>query len=116
MLHNLLPNTIPFLGFFAGLVVVYYLIPHRFRWLLLLLGSLFFYGTFNVGYVALLAGFTLFIYLMSLVTAARQGGLRVALAWFVPGMALVVWYFLFVYRHFRGKIQAEGERDPGQSP
>ena len=76
MLHNLLPNTIPFLGFFAGLVVVYYLIPHRFRWLLLLLGSLFFYGTFNVGYVALLAGFTLFIYLMSLVTAARQGGLR----------------------------------------
>ena len=76
MLHNFLPNTLPFLVFFTGLVVIYYLIPHRFRWLLLLLGSLFFYGTFNVGYVALLAGFTLFIYLMSLVTAARQGGLR----------------------------------------
>jgi len=76
MLHNLLPNTLPFLGFFAGLVAVYYLIPHRFRWLLLLLGSLFFYGTFKLGYVALLAGFTLFVYLMSLVMAARQGGQR----------------------------------------
>src|SRR3990170_1595009 len=76
MFNNLLPNTLPFLGFFAGLVVIYYLIPHRFRWLLLLLASLFFYGTFKVGYVALLAGFTLFVYLMSLVTASRQGGQR----------------------------------------
>src|SRR3990170_2806020 len=76
MFYNLLPNTLPFLGFFAGLVVIYYLIPHRFRWLLLLLASLFFYGTFKVGYVALLAGFTLFIYLMSLATAARKGGPR----------------------------------------
>jgi len=74
--QNLLPNALPFLGLFAGLVVVYYLIPHRFRWLLLLLGSLSFYGTFKVGYLALLAGFTLFIYLMSLATAARQGGPR----------------------------------------
>ena len=76
MFNNLLHNTIPFLGFFTGLVVIYYLIPHRFRWLLLLLGSLFFYGTFRVGYVALLAGFTLFIYLMSLVIAPRQEGQR----------------------------------------
>jgi D-alanyl-lipoteichoic acid acyltransferase DltB (MBOAT superfamily) len=76
MLHNLLPNTLPFLGLFAGLVVVYYLLPHRFRWLLLLVASLFFYGTFKLGYVALLAGFTLFVYLMSLAMAPRQGGRR----------------------------------------
>lgn len=74
MLHNLLPNTLPFLCFFAALVAVYYLIPHKFRWLLLLLASYFFYSTFNVGYIALLFGFTLFIYLMSLVTAPREGG------------------------------------------
>jgi alginate O-acetyltransferase complex protein AlgI len=76
VLHNLLPNTLPFLGLFAALVAVYYLIPHRFRWLLLLLASLYFYATFKLSYVALLAGFTLFVYLMSLVIAPRQGGRR----------------------------------------
>ncbi len=67
-------SSLSFLGFFAGVAVVYYLIPHRFRWLLLLLGSLYFYGTFKVGYVALLAGYTLLVYLMSLVLAPRQDG------------------------------------------
>jgi D-alanyl-lipoteichoic acid acyltransferase DltB (MBOAT superfamily) len=99
MLHNLLPNTLPFLGFFAGLVAVYYLIPHRFRWLLLLLGSLFFYGTFKLGYVALLAGFTLFVYLMSLVMAARQGGQRRGLL--VGGLVGAV-VPLLVFKYYTG--------------
>ena len=42
-------------------------------------------------------------------TATASHGLRVALAWWIPGMALVVGYFMFAYRHFRGKVQAEGE-------
>jgi len=39
-------------------------------------------------------------------TAAASHGLRVALTWWIPGMILVMGYFLFVYRHFAGKVQA----------
>lgn len=42
-------------------------------------------------------------------SATGNYGLRVALAWWMPGMVLVMGYFLFVYRHFSGKVKAEGE-------
>jgi cytochrome d ubiquinol oxidase subunit II len=42
-------------------------------------------------------------------TATAGHGLRVALAWWIPGMILVLGYFVFVYRHFRGKVGAGGE-------
>jgi len=41
--------------------------------------------------------------------AASEHGLRVGLAWWIPGMALAVCYFTFVYRTFAGKARPEGE-------
>ena len=52
-------NSFSFLGFFALLVIIYYAIPHRFRWVLLLVASLYFYATFNVNYVLLLLATTI---------------------------------------------------------
>ncbi|MGH9407412.1 MAG: cytochrome d ubiquinol oxidase subunit II [Terriglobia bacterium] len=40
-------------------------------------------------------------------TAAGHHGLSVGLAWWLIGMILVVGYFLFVYRLFRGKVSLE---------
>ncbi len=37
--------------------------------------------------------------------AAAQTGLRIGLAWWVPGMILVAGYFVFVYRSFSGKVR-----------
>jgi cytochrome d ubiquinol oxidase subunit II len=34
-------------------------------------------------------------------------GLRVALAWWIPGMLLVLVYSIFIYRHFSGKVRLE---------
>lgn len=42
-------------------------------------------------------------------TTAPSYGLQVGLAWFIPGMALVIGYSIFVYRHFAGKVQEEEE-------
>jgi cytochrome bd ubiquinol oxidase subunit II len=42
-------------------------------------------------------------------SAAGHHGLSVGFAWWVLGMILVVGYFVFVYRMFRGKVQLEGE-------
>ena len=42
--------------------------------------------------------------------AATAGyGLKVALAWWIPGMILALGYFVFVYRHFAGKVRLDGE-------
>jgi cytochrome d ubiquinol oxidase subunit II len=39
--------------------------------------------------------------------AAGPYGLRVGLVWFVPGMALVASYFVFIYRRLAGKTRLE---------
>ncbi|MFO7768480.1 MAG: cytochrome d ubiquinol oxidase subunit II [bacterium] len=36
-------------------------------------------------------------------------GLKVALAWWIPGMILATGYTVFMYRKFAGKVSAEGE-------
>jgi cytochrome d ubiquinol oxidase subunit II len=41
--------------------------------------------------------------------AADGHALRVALAWWLPGMALASGYAGFVYWKFRGKVAASGE-------
>ncbi len=40
-------------------------------------------------------------------SAAAEHGLRVALAWWIPGMLLVAGYFVFVYRVFAGRVEPE---------
>ncbi len=40
-------------------------------------------------------------------TQTAPYGLSVALAWFIPGMLLVLAYSVFVYRHFAGKVRLE---------
>jgi cytochrome d ubiquinol oxidase subunit II len=42
-------------------------------------------------------------------TATSDYGLKVGLAWWIPGMVLVLGYFVFAYRHFAGKVHLEDE-------
>ena len=58
----MLLNSFSFLAFFAAIAIVYYAMPHRLRWPLLLAASLYFYGTFSPSYVVLLLGVTLVAY------------------------------------------------------
>lgn len=41
--------------------------------------------------------------------ATTEYGLRVGLAWWIPGMILVSVYFLYTYRSFAGKVRLDGE-------
>jgi len=41
--------------------------------------------------------------------AAETYGLKVGLAWWIPGMVLVTVYFFFVYRQFAGKVRLDEE-------
>lgn len=66
-------NSFSFLAFFTAVVVIYYLIPHKFRWLLLAIASLYFYSTFKLSYVLLLLGTALVVYLLGLAIGTTQG-------------------------------------------
>ena len=49
-------------------------------------------------------------YALTVHNAAAAGhGLRIGLAWWIPGMALAVAYTVFVYRSFAGKVRLDGE-------
>lgn len=91
-------NSFNFLIFFALLVVVYYLLPQRFRWLLLVAASLYFYALFNTSYVLLLLGTGLVAYLIGLAMTATQEK-RNRRVWLVLGV-LASLAPLVVYKYF----------------
>ena len=39
--------------------------------------------------------------------SAPAYGLRVGIAWFIPGMIIAAVYFIFIYRRFAGKVTAD---------
>lgn len=55
-------NTFEFIFFFIGTVIVYYMLPHKYRWIWLLLGSYYFYYSYEPKLVLLLLASTLIDY------------------------------------------------------
>jgi D-alanyl-lipoteichoic acid acyltransferase DltB (MBOAT superfamily) len=47
-------NSFMFAGFFTVVFIAYWLLPHRFRWILLLVASYYFYMNWNAKYAALI--------------------------------------------------------------
>jgi Predicted membrane protein involved in D-alanine export len=58
--------SIEFFTFFFIVLTVFFLCPQRFRWFVLLFASYYFYGSFKVQYIALLAFSTLIAYFTAL--------------------------------------------------
>lgn len=79
-------NSLPFLIFLPVVVILYYLLAHRWRWMLLLAASYFFYGYWKVEYLALIAASTLIDFFAARYIASsdsaikRRIGLGVSLA------------------------------------
>jgi len=59
-------HSISFLFFFAVVIILYFSIPYRFRWILLLCASYFFYLCFQPGYLLLIILFTFINYFLVL--------------------------------------------------
>ncbi len=62
-------NSLQFIIFFPTVVAIYFLLPHRYRWLLLLAASYYFYAAWKIEYTILIFISTVVDYLM-----ARQMG------------------------------------------
>lgn len=69
-------NTLEFFRFFAVVLAAFYLLPRAARKYLLLAASYYFYGSWNVKFLALLLGVTAMDYAAGLLLAAAEGGRR----------------------------------------
>lgn len=82
-------NSVDFWGFFAVILALYFFVPRKFKWLLLLLASYFFYGSWKKEYLLLLALPTAATYLAARgMDAARSSGKRKLFFW--SGLALTL--------------------------
>ena len=89
-------NSIDFLLFFPIVTILYFLLPHRVRWVWLLAASYYFYMCWNAKYALLIATSTAITYLSGLLIEKlpRQKKLWVALS-FLSNLAI-----LFFFKYF----------------
>jgi alginate O-acetyltransferase complex protein AlgI len=64
--------SIEFLLFFAIIVFTYYLIPHRLRWILLLVASYVFYAILSIQFIPLLLASTAFTYFTGIIIEKQE--------------------------------------------
>lgn len=90
-------NSLNFLIFFPVVTVLYFLLPHRFRWILLLGSSVFFYMAFIPAYILILLVTILIDYFAGIFIAKTSGGKRkIYLVVSIISTCLV----LFIFKYF----------------
>jgi D-alanyl-lipoteichoic acid acyltransferase DltB (MBOAT superfamily) len=72
-------NSLTFLGFFVIVAAVYWLLPHRARWVFLLVMSYVFYACWNPAYLLLLFGSSLVTYVLGILIERRRAHARLGL-------------------------------------
>ncbi len=100
-------NSFAFLGFFAAVAIAYYVVPHRWRWALLLVASYYFYSTFQPAYLLLLAYSTAVAYGIGWLAAERRGTLagRMLLSLGIVGELAVLGVFKY-FNFFAGSFES----------
>jgi len=92
-------NSIQFLIFFPTVTILYFVLPYRFRWALLLIASCYFYMVFKPIYILIL-GFTIVIdYFAGIFIEQSEGKIR-KLYLFLSLMANIGVLAIFKYFNF----------------
>ena len=97
-------HSMAFLSFFALVVVLYYTLPHRIRWMLLLGGSYLFYGSWKPGYLPVLLGLTWVNYHVVLRMGSQEVKSRRKKYLLLCFMANLGLLFIFKYLTFFGQF------------
>ena len=91
-------NSFEFVVFFLVVVSTFFLLPHRFRWLLLLAGSYFFYMSWEPAYVVLILTTTLVAYWAGLRMGQTEDQAR--RRFYVKTSVIVSLGILFLFKYF----------------
>ncbi|HUC01315.1 MAG TPA: MBOAT family O-acyltransferase [Candidatus Paceibacterota bacterium] len=92
-------NSFSFLVFFPVVVILYYLLPHRFRWILLLVASCYFYMAFIPAYILILLYLIVIDFFMGILIEKAEGRKR-KLFLTISIIANVGTLFFFKYFNF----------------
>ena len=114
-------NSLEFLIFLPVVTVLYWVLPFRFRWVLLLAASLFFYMSWNVWLIVLIGITTVTAYVAA-IGISRARGRAAKRAWLIAtlviclGILIFFKYtkpFIFVTAVLRYYFSIKNSRDPG---
>lgn len=92
-------NSLHFLLFFPLVCVVYYLLPHRFRWVFLLSASYYFYMNWQPVYALLILGSTVITWFCGRLVE-KYGGDRKRQKLFLVGSMALNLGILFVFKYY----------------
>ena len=90
-------NSLSFLIFFPVVTALYFVLPHRFRWAMLLLASCVFYMAFVPAYIAILAVTIIIDYAAGILIEDSAGGNRKT--WLVVSIVSTC-LVLFIFKYF----------------
>lgn len=98
-------NSLPFLIFFPAVTLLYFAIPHKYRWMWLLAASYFFYMCWNPKYALLMLFSTVTTFVSGLLIERAGKNADPARAvrhkkWCVAGSFLVNLTILFLFKYF----------------
>ncbi len=103
-------NSLAFLIYFPIVCGVYFLLPHRFRWMWLLAASAFFYATFVPAYLLILVALILVDYVAGILLERYQGAKQRWCLWLTLfaniGLLFVFKYFNFFNENLSALAQA----------
>ena len=91
-------NSFAFAIFLPIVFILYWALPHRFRWVLLLLSSYYFYMSWNAKYVFLILFTTLISYLAALLLEREND--KEKKKWILAGALIVCLGVLFFFKYF----------------
>lgn len=92
-------NSFVFLIFFPLVSLLYFLLPHKYRWIWLLLTSYYFYMNWNPAYAILIFGSTLITYVCSLLLEKYNDD-RKKKRLFLTISLIINFGILFVFKYF----------------
>ncbi|MDO4566250.1 MAG: MBOAT family O-acyltransferase [Oscillospiraceae bacterium] len=95
-------NSWQFLVFYIVVFVLYYALPHRYRWVMLLLASYYFYACWNSELLILIMAITVVTYFCGRVLPKLEGGLKKLFLCLGTGIPLLALLF-FKYFNFLGE-------------
>lgn len=93
-------NSLQFLFFFGSVFCLYYLIPHRARWVLLLLSSVYFYMCWNINYIFVILTIAVIDFSCGLVISKIEKKKSKKILLIVSLSSNLLILFFFKYYHF----------------
>jgi len=93
-------NSLEFLIFLPIVIIVYYILPHKFRWVLLLAASYYFYMAWNPKYIVLIVISTLVDYFAAILMEKQKNKARRKVFLLISLFANLGLLFLFKYFNF----------------